>query len=193
MPDWVKEDGDAAKAAPSLLEQFARERCLGIPPALHLSSLEDFVPEDFDGAAHFTDPESLLLYGLPGRGKTHLAAALARAWRARWCDVAWLICEVRSSFGARADRSELEILRDYAEAPVLVLDDILSVAPTDYAMATIQALLTRRISYERPTIVTLNVSGDQVEGLSPSIASRLASFRRIHLVGEDRRRRRCRS
>jgi len=173
-----------ARIASEKRRRSLEARC--VPKILWSASRADFGPQELDGEIPAM-PTSLLIAGLPGRGKSYLAAALAAEWSALWCDVAWLIVETRSTFGRSGGESEVSILNRYAAVRTLVLDDLTAVAPTDYALKTILALLSRRIGDGLTTVVTVNQSGKQISALEPSIASRLSGFHRVRMLGDDRR------
>lgn len=161
---------------------------LGIPPLFHRADIDDFADFDFQGGPPaLSDRRSLLIVGANGRGKSHLAAAVAKLWRARWCSASHFVVEARSSFGRGEGESELGVLLRYSEPECLVLDDLTAVNRSPHAVATLLALLDRRIGWMRPTVVTCYQSRGAVAEFDPSIASRIGGFERVVLVGEDRR------
>jgi hypothetical protein len=182
LPDWLRgcPEGEVAGK-------------LGIPPAYQEAEIADFAPgevkifgDGFEPAdldpEHLVceGPTSLLIQGANGSGKSHLAAAIAKRWGARWSSMIRILLRVRRSFkivnpGA-GDKSEMAIIAEYAGVERLVIDDITAMSTTDFGLSTTLAILTERIDYQRPTIVTSFMKLDDLEKLDSSIASRLGGF-----------------
>lgn len=169
---------------------------LGIPPAYAEAELGDF---DRDEVLVFGEntmtpisdaggleklvaegPESLLVQGANGSGKSHLAAAIAKRWGARWCTMIKILLRVRRSFHiinpASGDKSELGIIEEFSAVPRLVIDDITAMNTTDFGLSTALAILSERIDQKLPTIVTSFMRLDDLEKKDSSIASRLGGF-----------------
>lgn len=194
----LEEEGQPG-ARPEAMGETLAERIerLEIPPLFRCAVVQDFGDQDFEGgiAPHLVrhragadlSPRSLLIHGKNGRGKTHLAAALAILWGARWCSAPLFAVRVRATFSSNRTDTELDVLRRYIDPRCLVLDDITSINASDHARSTLLALLDQRIGYMRPTIVTCYQKIETVEKLDPSIASRLSGFEKVGLIGEDRR------
>lgn len=143
-----------------------------------------------------TAPFDLVLTGNSGSGKTHLAVAvlreLARAGkvdseRARFIPVPELLAEIRTSYTGRGP-DEGELIDNYAALPYLVLDDLGAEKSTEWSISTLYLIIDRRHRDLRPTIVTTNLSLDEIAVcLSPRIASRLASGKVIVISTPDYR------
>ncbi|HET6371677.1 MAG TPA: ATP-binding protein, partial [Candidatus Polarisedimenticolia bacterium] len=144
----------------------ARDECLalgnrGIPIAFWHARIEDLpfpVP---------SKPENLYLYGAPGRGKSHAAAALAIAWRARWVTTFRLLIRLKSSFQGRGEH-EAEILKELSSPSVLVLDDLWAAQKTDFVLQWILGLLNARMEELHPTIITCDRSPAEIRKLDTS-------------------------
>lgn len=135
----------------------------------------------------------------PGSGKTHLAVAILRELALdirvplgdlRFMFVPRLLLEIQRTFKS-AERSELEIVEEYARADILVWDDFGAEKLSDYSGRTIYTLLYEREG--KSNIFTSNLSLDAVEARDPSgytqrITSRIAGDSRIiQMTGPDRR------
>lgn len=110
----------------------------------------------------------LILVGPVGTGKSHLAkaAALYRAEhgaRTYWQTADGLLRAIRATFDALkeardgSEPSRRMAYSEWAEAPVLAIDDIGRGYATDWAAAEIEALLFERYEAARPTIITSNL------------------------------------
>ncbi len=147
---------------------------------------------------------NVVFSGNTGVGKTHLAVALMReleqkqwisrckmniqlakegkvpVWKSRpekiFVTVPDLLLTIRESFKDRAEVSEGQLIDRYSEVPLLVLDDLGSEKATDYALTTLYILIDRRYREEMDTIITTNLTLDEIEEhLHARIASRLSS------------------
>lgn len=147
--------------------------------------------------AFLENPADMVLTGAPGTGKTHLAAAILRELvreskirgkeTARFVPVPELLAEIRASY--RDDGpDERDILDKYSQLPYLVLDDLGAEKSTEWSITTLYLIIDRRYRDMRPTVVTTNLTLDQIaKTLSERISSRLASGKVIEIKGEDYR------
>ena len=143
--------------------------------------------------------------GPAGTGKTHLACAVLRSWAAghprvvgrrspytsriaSFVTIPEMLLELRASYNPRHDGlSETGLVADYSGMPALVLDDLGAEKSTDWTWSALYAVIAARINWMRPTIVTSNLSLDEIDALDPRLASRLAGLAVIRLGGRDRR------
>lgn len=150
-----------------------------------------------DAARSFlTDPRQwLYLYGAPGVGKSHLAAAIALAWvaqglgRVAYASVPKLLRFLRAGY---SDGSADDRLIALQLVELLILDDL----GTEYHKAgegsgygstdsLLFELIADRYSYGRATIITSNVSIDEIDS---RIGSRIkGKARRIFMDNIDQR------
>lgn len=121
----------------------------------------------------------LFLHGGTGVGKSHLATAAAsqalQSVPVLYRVVADLLAELRTAI-AKERRDQVEALnsedlvREYRDVPVLVLDDLGAHNQTDYAQDTIMRILGHRYVERMPTLITTNADPDS---LDPRLVDRL--------------------
>ncbi|MYA94058.1 MAG: AAA family ATPase [Chloroflexi bacterium] len=99
------------------------------------------------------------LLGDHGTGKTHLAAAIARALAERNHDVTFMACadlldSLRLAFDPRNNEQFDKRFRKIAAAPVLILDDLSLSSATPWAMEKLFQIIDYRFLRELPTVIT---------------------------------------
>lgn len=187
----------------------------GVPPLFAQARLDDFGDEVRGALGDLEAGDGYLLCGATGRGKTHLAAAVLREWIATghasrmrryalreeaeisawFCELPGLLAEIRRSFGDRENggRNERALVKPLREARALVLDDLGAERVSAWTLSVVYEVVNHRLARLMPTIVTTNVSIDDIHGWDPRIASRLASLAIVRLEGPDRRLERARA
>ena len=142
--------------------------------------------------------ESIILCGSTGCGKTHLAVAMLAEWlkksgnmNALFITTPDLLLEIRSSFSDRATMTEKELVEHYSTRQLMVLDDLGAEKPTEHAIATLSLILDRRIRQERQTIITTNLTVEEIEAYTNArIASRISEMKNVAVNMPDYRKRR---
>jgi DNA replication protein DnaC len=146
-------------------------------------------------------PSDVVLMGGPGCGKTHLAIATMRAMvqndklnspaAARFVTAPELLMEIRRTYGRNDGQDETDIIERHAKLSLLVLDDLGAEQATDWAVTMLYLIIDRRYRDLRPTIITTNLSLQEIEQrLSMRIASRMADMRVIKIDLPDWRKKR---
>lgn len=108
-----------------------------------------------------------ILYGTPGTGKTHLACALLRSLTGsfgfRYSTVSQLARRVRSTYHRNATEHESDILSEYVEKSMLVLDEIGAGTGTDHERAMLHDVIAGRYDARKPTMLITNLSLDDTK------------------------------
>ena len=153
--------------------------------------------------------QNICLRGSTGVGKTHLATALMRsAMRPEnpnfvgvevgaglfdytgsigWVSVPFFLTEIKSTFSRESKGSEQEVIERYAVPKCLVLDDLGAEKSSEFSISSLYVLLSERINRQKKTIITTNLTIDEIEEIDQRLASRLAGFSTVKLPEKDRR------
>ena len=139
------------------------------------------------------EKDNVVLRGNTGCGKTHLAVAILKMQASRdsrFITVPDLLLKIRSSFNGGAE-SEEEIIKEFSNISMLVLDDLGAEKTSEFAVTTLYIILDRRIRDCRKTIITTNLSQKEIEEtFGARIASRLSSMENIKINMPDYRKKR---
>jgi DNA replication protein DnaC len=196
---WILKEGKARPCSCSIERKIA----IRLPERYRTAALFDFDARIVQLVKAWSEKptDGMFISGPVGTGKTHLAAALVRyliesRQEAMFCRAAQFYSDLRRTY----NDSELEETI-FAElgAPVrrshdkrkrhfLILDDLGAGSLSDHERRSALELLDRRLDFCNPTIVTTNWNLEQIaERMDDRIASRLASFHRLELTGQDKR------
>ena len=109
----------------------------------------------------------LFMVGGYGTGKTHLAAAIANQLLHGGTPVICmtmidLLARVKETYDSSGEASEAQIMRLYAEVPLLIIDDLGSEQATEWASSAIFSIVNARYEGYMPTIVTTNCGTDEL-------------------------------
>jgi DNA replication protein DnaC len=185
--------GQGRKAFPCEC-QISTRIATRLPKLYQNARLTDFKSATMERVGEFFSRSSslgLLISGHAGVGKTHLAAAIARALIEARMDVLFLeVSKLFTDLRAAIQRGESEegLLQRHVEVAWLVLDDLGSGSFSDFERRVLLDLLNRRGNERRKTVVTSNLDLQAIaEKLDERIASRLSAFDHVGAQGADRR------
>ncbi len=171
-------------------------RLSGVPPKYMNCSFENFqiVNENKKAYSLCKDyignpSESLFIYGGWGVGKTHLAAAITRELLLMGKNVIFIsiprmLYEIRKAFQDDARKTEDACIERYLSCNFLILDDFGIEKTTEWTRQTLDYIIYERDSNLKPTIITSNLSLDEISRkVDGRISSRLAGMGRIIRIG----------
>lgn len=134
---------------------------------------------------------NLLFVGGTGLGKTFLSACIARTVADRGYSVAYetaahLFGNLEQARFNPTEESRREAGK-YTSCDLLILDDLGTEMPGQFATAALYSLLNDRILAGKPMVISTNLNVEEMNRrYSPQIASRLhGGFTRLTFVGED--------
>lgn len=142
----------------------------------------------YEAAQRFAEqPEGwLVLQGTYGCGKTHLAASVANARLAvnrpaMFVSTPDLLDHLRSTYAPDSRVTYDELFETIRAAPLLILDDLGTQTATAWAAEKLYQLFNYRYNGRLPTVITTNLS---IDDLDPRLASRLSdpSLSRIYAI-----------
>ncbi len=131
------------------------------------------------------------LFGRGGRGKTHIAVAMARQARQKGYSALAiksidLLNRLRKCYQAEDSSAEIEIMRLLKQVDMLVIDDLGAENMSQWVRSKFYEIIDYRYN-RRSTIFTTNLSGKEMESqLGMGTVSRVWA-RQIEMTGEDHR------
>jgi DNA replication protein DnaC len=144
----------------------------GLPP-----DKADSLREAYEAALQFAEAPRgwLVLLGVYGSGKTHLAAATANLLLEHGHAVLFVVVPdlldyLRSSYAPGSPGRYDERFEEVRDAPVLILDDLGTQSSTPWALEKLYQIFNYRYNARLPTIITSN---QRLEDIEMRIRSRM--------------------
>ena len=135
---------------------------------------------------------SLLFSGATGLGKTFLSACVARQVAEGGHSVVYVTAgKLFADYEAlKFERAAAEILRDYRDCDLLIIDDLGTEMTTEFVKAALYEVVNTRLLGQKTSLISTNLDENNLEArYGGQIASRLVgSYRVIYFLGDDIRR-----
>lgn len=136
--------------------------------------------------------QSILMMGGTGLGKTHLSSSVAREVIEKGNDVFYTgAIDLFSQFEIQRFKSynnePNELIERYFECDLLIIDDLGTEIINQFSVSTLYNLLNDRLSRRKPTIVSTNLSQDDIKKkYTDRIISRMfGEYKVLFFVGTD--------
>ena len=102
---------------------------------------------------------SIIFYGKPGTGKTHLAVGILHEWRSskRYINARALTRAIRETYGDNR-KKEQDVIDEFAKYGLLVIDEIGKQFMTDNERFAMFDIINERYNNTMPTILISNMS-----------------------------------
>jgi DNA replication protein DnaC len=85
-----------------------------------------------------------------------------------------LFSTIKSTYTAGAEKSEKEVVSDYCEAALLVIDEVQERGETQYEDRQLTAIIDARYAADMPTILISNYTWERLAStLSPAVIDRI--------------------
>lgn len=113
---------------------------------------------------------SLVMTGLPGTGKTHLACAIANAYTRRggevvFITVAAMIRKIRETYRADSVMTEQQAINAFRDLDLLILDEVGIQKGDEKEINLLFEVLNERYAYLKPTMLLSNLTVADMEQL----------------------------
>lgn len=160
---------------------------LGIPRKYYRATLDDFSgPRELADIAwrYVKSPRhSMLFSGDTGTGKTYMTVAIMREFvkagksNMRFVRIPDMLLDIRSSYDPDSPDNERAVIQKYTNVGFLVMDDFGTEKQSEYSITALYMIIDERLNAERPTLLTTNLTLDQIaEHHGSRIARRLDEY-----------------
>ncbi|MCM5682914.1 ATP-binding protein [Schlegelella sp. S2-27] len=109
---------------------------------------------------HLRRGDGLIFAGLPGTGKSHLAGAILQSLLPEhvglYVTCMGLIRSIRGTWRRESERTEADLLREFGDCPLLVIDEVGVQYGTDGEQTILFDIIDRRYRDTMPTILLTN-------------------------------------
>lgn len=120
---------------------------------------------------------TVAMIGNRGTGKTRLAAEAIREHapsKAHYTTAMEIFLRIQASFDKRGSQTQLEIVKELAQCPLLVIDEVQERGNSAWEDRLLTHILDKRYGSVLPTIIIANLSAESfAEQMGESISSRM--------------------
>jgi len=177
----------------------------GVPRKYLTCSLDNFKGNDilverFQNYVKLRPLISLMLIGVCGNGKTHLAVAILRELvkmnvniqNIEFVAMIELLNQIKMSYDKNSSEAEGIIINRYTSNKLLVIDDFgYDEEPTNWQVNLIYLIIDRMIRDDKILIITMNNDQEEIEEkFGTRIADRLAEIKSLKITMDSYRKRR---
>ena len=93
--------------------------------------------------------------------------------------------EIQSSYDTKTF-SEMDLINEYSKKPFLIIDDLFASKENEFARTLMYKIIDSRIDWHRkPTVITSNLTFQEINNIDSRISSRLKSDLLIQLYSEN--------
>lgn len=163
------------------------------PRNVEQSKYKDLLSQLEDGTS-----KTVLVCGTQGNGKTFIACSLLNSYlRKAIIEAKSIPCYVTQSELNMRFRSamhengtsEFQIFNKFTDYPLLVIDEIGRSKNSEYNLENLEAIISKRYAWKRPTILISNETAEQIRSLfDKHILDRLATGGTIEMHDKSMRR-----
>lgn len=173
-----------------LKEQFIPERWRKVRLSQLKGKIVEIIKQSKISEIEIDSPNRLIaiLSKSNGIGKTHLAMCIYRKYLfeqlQKGADIKWrkglfakeyqLLSEISSQYESK--KSDRDVIQKYVNLPFLAIDDLFADRINEFSRRIMLNLIDERCDWHgRPTVITSNLTLDQIAEIDTRIASRLQS------------------
>lgn len=127
-------------------------------------------------------PRWVVLYGGPGRGKTHLLRAALQQMLPLSEGLAATLGDLLQACKRNQFARDEELTQAAIDAPILLFDEVGNHSEGDWAREKVERILNARYEAQAWTLLGVTVATENVEAWSPRLASRLSDRRLVAAV-----------
>ena len=126
-----------------------------------LKNLKEYTQNLTDGITK----KGVIIVGPNGVGKTHLVCSIANELIINGKTVIYgtlinLLSEIRNSYNIENNINELEILKLYKTADLLIIDDLGKEKPSEWGLEKLFTIINSRYENDLPVVITTNYNQD---------------------------------
>lgn len=172
----------------------------GISKSYESKSFDNFVSDDLETKkaketalkyAQDFRGKNLILTGLTGSGKTHLAIGVIKGIidqgvMAKYVGYRDLVNDLKFS----GDEERTKRLKKYTGCAIIFIDDLFKGKPSDADINVLYEVINDRYTKRLGTVITTELSINQINDIEPSIAGRLVEYAEGYIVQMSHRNRR---